>query len=1105
MYCFWLSYGGASRHKANVATRYLLTALAVLCVVAAAAESAARDIAMAVVPIGDAGNAPDNRVMAGEYTSFYGAVSYPFLIGKYEVTIAQYTAFLNAVAASDPYGLYNTNMASNANVAGIARYGVQGSYTYSVLTNAGSGSRPVSYISWLDAARFANWMHNGATNGADTESGAYTLNGTLNNAGIRRNRGARWWIPTEDEWYKAAYYKSGGTNSGYWLYPTQSDEKPGNVVAAATNQANYLKGTTYSVTQSTSFSGTQNYLTDVGAFSGSASAYGTFDQAGNISEYNEGVVGMYSPHRVSRGGAWKFTSGGVSISRGGVGFFGSEHEWSGFRLAAEAENYVTPTNQTNHIAIPAIETVLVGDPRNVPYTGPDAFGTSGMGSVEYEYRIGKYEITVAQYCAFLNSVASSDPYGLYNEQMGRVTLTAGIMRSGWEGDYTYSVLENSGSSANRPITYVSWFDAARFCNWLHNGAGRGADTEQGAYTLNGATSGIVSVNPGARWYLPRRDEWHKAAYYKGCGTNSGYWRYPTQSDVEPGNSIGAAANQANCQASSGTYSVSQSPSYGNSNALTDVGSFSGSGSYYGTYDQAGNVSEWTDDPNLYGGSGQGLRGGSWIEGSYEMTTASFNGFYASDNEMERAGFRVAASTNGFVEIGVAPTPTPTPTPAPDPSPADSDSDGVNDLREIADGTDRNDPVSFNPLSRGMVAYYPFDGNANDESGHGDTGSVEGAVLTADRFSSESSAYQFDGATQRIISAGINLPRGTAPRSVSIWVKSDVVPSQSGTLIPIAWGSNADNQAFGIISGPYLPAVWGVQFWGGGQDAMSTNLVTTGWTSLVATYDGLISSLYVNGRKAFAVHKDTATGLGGLIIGAGIETYLGYYGTAFRGAVDDVRIYNRSLGDTEVERLFYAEAFTDAQRDFVSSTPSVMGHYSQADYGLSRTNGRLDVITNPSAFNLFLQSEYEIFGALQFSNGVSSVVSNPSAFGLIAYPDHALAVTNSYLQGITAATNSPSAFGLYSAQQYYQSFTNGFEDGVAAVTNFPAGYGLYTSNSIMDLRMEGSMTPRGDGVAIVTFQPQTTTNLATQPFTNNGSPVIFEVPMPEDKAFMRWSQ
>jgi formylglycine-generating enzyme required for sulfatase activity len=212
--------------------------------------------------------------------------------------------------------------------------------------------------------------------------------------------------------------------------------------------------------------------------------------------------------------------------------------------------------------------------------------------VAYSYQIGTYVVTIGQYATFLNSAAKTDPYSLYNTNMATDTTIAGIQRSGSSGSYTYSVI----GSPNRPITYVSWFDAARFANWMTNGQGSGS-TETGAYTLKGAVSGnAVAANAGAKFRLPTVNEWYKAAYYDptlNSGTG-GYYAYATQSNDAPGNTVGDGPNQANW----------------NTSGLTDVGAFSGSGSFYGTFDQSGNVYQWNDLDGT-AGSSRGLRGGAW--------------------------------------------------------------------------------------------------------------------------------------------------------------------------------------------------------------------------------------------------------------------------------------------------------------------------------------------------------------------------------------------------------------------------------------------------------------------------------------------------------------
>src|SRR6478672_492197 len=92
-------------------------------------------ITIDTVPIGDLGNPNDpalNNPLDPASGNLFGGVSYAYNIGKYEVTVGQYTAFLNAVAAADTYSLYNPSMATDFNVAGIARAGTPGSYSYSV-------------------------------------------------------------------------------------------------------------------------------------------------------------------------------------------------------------------------------------------------------------------------------------------------------------------------------------------------------------------------------------------------------------------------------------------------------------------------------------------------------------------------------------------------------------------------------------------------------------------------------------------------------------------------------------------------------------------------------------------------------------------------------------------------------------------------------------------------------------------------------------------------------------------------------------------------------------------------------------------------------------
>ena len=246
--------------------------------------------------------------------SLYGAVSYGYKIAKYETTIAQYTVFLNAVAKSDPYGLYNPTMGTDLNFVGISRTGDSGNYSYSVI---GSGNRPISYVSWFDAARFTNWLHNGQPVGDQTalttEDGAYTLNGATSGY-FTKNAGATVWLPSENEWYKAAYYDpTKGGSGGYWLYPNKSDT----ITTADANYGNSV-GT----------------LTNVGNYSSDPSFYGTFDMGGNVWEWNEAIIGSF---RGLRGGSWFNVVNDLASSYRGTAVPWNEVKDIGFRLASVPE------------------------------------------------------------------------------------------------------------------------------------------------------------------------------------------------------------------------------------------------------------------------------------------------------------------------------------------------------------------------------------------------------------------------------------------------------------------------------------------------------------------------------------------------------------------------------------------------------------------------------------------------------------------------------------------------------------------------------------------------------------------------------------------------
>ena len=204
------------------------------------------------------------------------------------------------------------------------------------------GDKPVNFVSWLDAARYANWLHNGKPTGIQdpttTEYGAYDLGGILPGSFAQRLPGANWFLPTQQQWELTAYYKPGpGASYGY---PTQRDTAPirataatdGDVNNPGLNVANYDRGAVWN--------GKAGNVTSVGsAGRRSTSFWGTYDQGGNVAEWTETIS---SVRRVVLGGSFSDRSGALRNGSGVAKTYNTETATIGLRVGRTTSGIQPP-------------------------------------------------------------------------------------------------------------------------------------------------------------------------------------------------------------------------------------------------------------------------------------------------------------------------------------------------------------------------------------------------------------------------------------------------------------------------------------------------------------------------------------------------------------------------------------------------------------------------------------------------------------------------------------------------------------------------------------------------------------------------------------------
>ena len=205
--------------------------------------------------------------------------------------------------------------------------------------------------------------------------------------------------------------------------------------------------------------------------------------------------------------------------------------------------------------------------------------------------------------------------------------------------------------------------------------------------------------------------------------------------------------------------------------------------------------------------------------------------------------------------------------------------------------------SFAGLSDGLVAYYPFNGNANDESGNGNNGTVHGATLTQDRFGNAHSAYSFDGISNYIdITNNLNFDFGNKDFSISFWFNA------SGHGVFVTQGDNLNNRWYAEIIQSVITYKW----WNNGVLELNlvgnTILTDDVWYHYVIVREGNKFNLYLNGNLESSVTHSVTFPSYNKVLGIGSDVMLGGW-TFVDGSVDDIRIYNRALSESEIQELY----------------------------------------------------------------------------------------------------------------------------------------------------------------------------------------------------------